>query len=177
MLLAVRTRGMLRKQGLTELNFESAEPTFDELAPAEFLARFPEGIYDIEAITLDGEELESEVEVSHVLPAPPEIVSPAMAACDDPVDVPPGPVTLDWNAVETSHPTIGTPDQPVEVERYEVALERPGSDLELFVELPPEVTSFEVPAIFLTPGVVKFEVLVKAENGNRTAEESCFMVP
>ncbi len=162
---------------MTELNFESAEPTFDELDPAEFFARFPEGTYDIEAITLDGEELESEVEISHVLPAPPEIVSPAMASCDDPVDVPAGPVTLDWNAVATSHPTIGAPGQPVALERYEVALERPGSDLELFVELPPEVTSFEVPAIFLTPGVVKFEILARAENGNRAADERCFMVP
>jgi hypothetical protein len=45
------------------------------------------------------------------------------------------------------------------------------------MELPPDVTSFPVPSLFTdTPGVVKFEVLVKAENGNRTAGESCFDV-
>ena len=71
-LLDIRTRSKLRLQGLTELRFESAEPTFDELDPSEFFSRFPEGIYEVEAETLEGDELESEVEISHVLPAPPE---------------------------------------------------------------------------------------------------------
>ena len=39
------------------------------------------------------------------------------------------------------------------------------------------MTSFPVPALLTDePGVIKFEVLVKAENGNRTAEESCFEI-
>jgi hypothetical protein len=173
LMLAVRARGMLRKQGLTELLFESAEPGFDDLAPEEFFERFPEGTYEIEALTLEGEELESEIEISHVMPAPPEITNPPTASCDDPVVVVP-PVTLEWEEVVGSHPDIGTPGQPVEVERYEVALER--EDLELFVELTDDITSFEVPPLFLTPGETKFEVLVKAENGNRTAVEYCFEI-
>lgn len=70
-LLGITTRSKLRLQGLTELQFESAEPTFDELDPSKFFRRFPEGneIYEIEADTLDGGELESEVEIYHVLPA------------------------------------------------------------------------------------------------------------
>ena len=36
-----------------------------------FFERFPEGIYEIEGKALDGEELESETEVTHIMPAPP----------------------------------------------------------------------------------------------------------
>ena len=59
-LLKARVRGALRRQGMTELFFESAEPTFDELDPANFFARFPAGEYEIEGLTLNGEEIESE---------------------------------------------------------------------------------------------------------------------
>ena len=59
-MLNVRVRGRLKRQGLTEFFFESAEPTFDELDPEKFFRRFPEGEYDIEGYTLDWEEKESE---------------------------------------------------------------------------------------------------------------------
>ena len=49
----------------------ATEPSFDELAPAAFFKRFPEGIYEIEAITLEDEEMEGEVRLSHVLAGPP----------------------------------------------------------------------------------------------------------
>jgi hypothetical protein len=177
LLLDVLARGQLRNHGLTELTFESAEPTFDELSAAEILARFPEGVYEIEAITLGGTELESEVELSHVLPAPPKVVFPAYTPCNKPPVVVTAPVTIDWNAVTKSHPSIGVPGQTIEVERYEVALERLNEDLNLFVELQPGVTAFNVPSLFTRrPGVVKFEVLVKADNGTRTAVESCFRI-
>ena len=74
-LLFVRVKGRLRQQGLTELFFESAEPTFDDLPPDEFFARFPPGIYEVEGKTLDRQELESETELTHVLPAAPENVT------------------------------------------------------------------------------------------------------
>ena len=56
-LLNIWVRGRLRQQGLTEMFFESAEPRFDELSPARFFRRFPEGTYEIEGMTLDGKEL------------------------------------------------------------------------------------------------------------------------
>ncbi|GAG89896.1 unnamed protein product, partial [marine sediment metagenome] len=40
-MLNVRVSGRLRRQGLTEIFFESAEPTFDELTPKRFFRRFP----------------------------------------------------------------------------------------------------------------------------------------
>ena len=39
-LLEIKAKGGLRKQGLTEVFFESAEPTFDELTAEEFFERF-----------------------------------------------------------------------------------------------------------------------------------------
>ena len=53
-MLDVRVSGRLQKQGLTEIFFESAEPTFDELSPQKFFRRFKEGIYEIEGKTLEG---------------------------------------------------------------------------------------------------------------------------
>ena len=70
--LKITTQGSMRKHGLTELFFESAEPRFpDEITLSEFFRRFPAGEWEIEARTIEGEELEGTVELSHVLAAPP----------------------------------------------------------------------------------------------------------
>ena len=74
-LLNIRVRSKLRRQGLTELFFESAEPTFDELDPEVFFARFPEGVYEWEGMTLDSQEIEGEVYLSHIIPEAPVVVS------------------------------------------------------------------------------------------------------
>ena len=173
--LDIKAKRRLRHQGLTELRFESAEPTFDELDPEDFFARFPEGPYEIKGMGLDGETLLSTATISHVMPAPPEFIAPAQADCDDPLVVT-APVTISWEEVDASHPDLGE-EGDIEVARYELAVEQLDGDLTFFVELPPEVTSFPVPALFTDePGAIKFEVLVKAENGNRTASESCFEI-
>src|SRR5919106_4351715 len=70
-LLHIFSRGRLRRQGLTQLSLESAEPPFDELAPADFFRRFPEGRYEIEARAQDGATIEGRAILSHVLAAPP----------------------------------------------------------------------------------------------------------
>jgi len=179
-MLNIRARGRLRRQGLTELAFESAEPTFDELTPAEFFARFPEGVYDIEGITLSGEERENEVTITHVLPAPPVgLAVSGIAAPDDcdegVVPIVGNPVVLSWDAVTTSHPDIGKPG-PVDVTRYELAVEIEGdSTLKLEVDLPPDLTSLEIPPGFINQGEeFKFQVLVTDAGGNETSSESCF---
>lgn len=76
-MLNIHLRGHLRRQGLTELFFESAEPPFEigeadevTLAPEEFFARFPEG-EEVSGITLGGDELESTEIITHLMPAPP----------------------------------------------------------------------------------------------------------
>jgi len=196
-ILTVKVGGRLKRQGLTEIFFESAEPTFDELSPSRFFRRFPAGIYEIEGKTLEGEELESEVLLTHVMPAPPEPTVnglPMATVCDedDPgfdITETTAPVTIAWPAVMTSHPDPnggGAGVQPpvdVVIHNYEVVLE---VELEIngeeftsvmHVVLPPGETSLTVPAEFIAQGdEFKYEVLAREESFNQTAVESCFIV-
>lgn len=170
---------------MTELFFESAEPSFDELLPEEFFRRFPAGEYEVEGRTTDGIELESEVEVSHIMPAPAEVTvnyMPAAENCD--VDKLPvvddDDVILRWDSVKVSHPYIGV-EGPVTIHNYEVVVEIDGTSWKTSTILPPEVTTFEIPEEILelsdqNDGEVKFEVLARAKNYNQTAIESCFVV-
>ncbi|MGD8693580.1 MAG: hypothetical protein PVI74_06990, partial [Syntrophobacterales bacterium] len=183
--------------------FESAEPTFDELTPEQFFRRFPEGMYEIEGRTLEGDELESEDLFRHVMPAQPglqidgsvqiqvggETDTIIKGKCDDesplydPVEVSGDTVLIDWDAVTTSHPTIGDPGD-IEVALYqivlEVELEVDGEEFTsvLSVNLPPDMTEWTVPEEFIALGdEFKYEILVKeATGGNQTAVESCFIV-
>ncbi len=182
-LLRVATRGRLTHQGLTEIFFESAEPTFDELLPEEFFHRFPEGEYTILGRTLDGEEIFSESEITHLMPAPPENITvsgvDAAEDCDvEPLPAVSTPVVISWDPVTMSHPDLGRTGEPIEVTNYQVVVEREEPELLLLsVELPPGATSFEVPEDFtdLDSGDgFKFEILVREESGNQTAVESCF---
>jgi hypothetical protein len=178
-ILSVTAKGRLGKQGLTELDFESAELPFDELSPGAFFRRFPEGEYEIE-ITRGKKELEETVELSHVLAAPPSNVrvsgKPAAESCDaTPLPTASEPVLVDWDPVTTSHPEIGD-DGPVEIVRYQFFVEQ--DDVSFGVDLPPEVTEFEVPtAITSGGGTFKFEIIARTAELNNTAIESCFVVP
>jgi hypothetical protein len=182
-MLDISVRGRLRRQGLTEIFFESAEPTFDELSPEKFFRRFPEGKYEIEGQTLDGEELESTAEVTHLMPAPPDNVkvSGLMAAADcdvDPLPEPSEPIVISWDEVKRSHPDLGRRDEPIEVVKYQVVVEREEPTPLLFsVDLPPTVTELMLPPDLIAPGdELKFEILVREASGNQTAVESCFVV-
>lgn len=183
-LMNISVRGSLRRQGMTEFFFESDEPRFDELPPAKFFRRFPEGTYEIEGLTLDGEELEGEVELSHVLAGPPANVmvngEPSAVNCDAELPVVSEPVTISWSPVTLSHPTLGTTGVAVTVQQYQFVgeFDREGTpdQLVFVVDLPPDVTSFEMPEDFtgLAEDEIKFEIVTKLDNGNQTAVESCF---
>jgi hypothetical protein len=178
-ILLLQARGRLFKQGMTQFFLESAEPSFDELAPADFFRRFPEGVYEIEATTAARQELEARVWLSHVLAAPPGNVrvsgQPAAESCDAP-ELPSvsEPVVIDWDPVTRSHPTIGKRGA-VEIVRYQLFVER--DDVKFSVDLPPDVTRFEVPAEIIALGdEFKFEIIARTATGNNTAIESCFLV-
>lgn len=179
-MLLVYVNGRLRRQGLTELFFESAEPTFDGLSPEEFFRRFPEGTYEIEGKTLEGDELESEAEVTHVMPAPPVVkVNGVDAAedCDAELPVVSDPVTISWDPVTLSHPDLGTSGVEIEVVNYEVVVEIDETPFRTSTILPPDATSFQVPSeILALSDEVKFEVLVREASFNQTAVESCFVL-
>ena len=181
-ILSIKVKGNLQNQGLTELFFESAEPTFDELSPEEFFNRFPEGIYEIEGLTLERDKLESEVELTHLMPAPAGNVRVSGIAaaenCDvEPLPVVSQPVIISWDPVTGSHPYLGRTGEAIEVDRYQVVVEQEELGLDFSVNLPPYVTELEIPAGFIALGEeFKFEILVREESGNQTAIESCFVV-
>jgi hypothetical protein len=194
LLLEVEADGMLAEQGMTELAFESAEPTFDDLPAAEFFDRFPEGMYTISAETLDGPKLKSKARVTHTMPAPPDgitvsgtPVDPEAVDCDS-EELPEveAPVTIVWAEVTMSHPDPeggGAGVQPpiaVAINNYEVVLEVEtdgGFESVFSVVLPPDETSMTVPAEFLALGdEFKFEILAREESFNQTAVESCFVL-
>ncbi len=193
-LLSVRAQSKLRQQGMTEIFFESAEPTFDELTPEEFFDRFEPGTYEIEGKTLEGDELESETELTHLMPAPPRPTVngvPMAVQCDEEepgYDAPEvtAPITIAWPAVTTSHPDLGSPQgsREIVIHNYQLVVETEietaaGEELEVLISLilPPEVTSVEIPEGFiaLSDGF-KYEVLVREESFNQTATESCFLL-
>lgn len=173
----LRAAGRMARQGLTQLIFESAEPKFSELAPAEFFRRFPEGTYEIDAVSLTGEEIEGAVVLSHVMAAPVGNITvngiPAAENCDAPsLPAVTEPVIIDWDPVTTSHPTIGKTG-PVEISRYQFFVEREG--VKISIDLPPTVTQFTVPEEILELGdEFKFEIIARTSTGNNTAIESCF---
>jgi hypothetical protein len=200
-MLNVSVRGRLRRQGLTEIFFESAEPTFDELTPKRFFRRFPEGTYEVEGRTLEGDELESEMLLTHVIPAPPGGVTLNATAdpldegqCDDedPAAFDPPEVTLvddtvtiEWGEVTMSHPEIVDGPgvglgsvQPVDIYNYEVVVEvelDSGFTSVMHVVLPPEETALTLPVEFVAQGdEFKYEILAREVSYNQTATESCF---
>jgi hypothetical protein len=201
-MLIVWVTGRLRRQGLTEIFFESAEPTFDELDPHRFFRRFPEGEYEIEGQTLDWQELESEAELTHVMPSPPEPTvngEPVAENCDDEdPDYAPAMVmddegvTIEWPPVTMSHPDAdgaGAGIQPpveVTIVNYEVVLEveaeNPDDEEDTYesifsIKLPHWVNSVSIPEEYIDQGdTFKYEVLAREESYNQTAVESCFVL-
>ncbi len=189
--LDVKLRGRLRRQGLTEIFFESAEPNFEELSPVEFFDRFPAGTYEIEGVTLEGDKLESETEITHAMPAPPKPTvngEPSNgSSCDEdeePVTVS-GPVVIAWPKVDKTHPDLGEPrnSDEITINNYEVVVEVEfevdGEDFAsvFSVILPPDVTSMTIPAEFIAQGEeFKYEVLAREESFNQTAVECFFKV-
>jgi len=179
-ILFLKAKGRLARQGLTQLFWESAEPPFDELPPEKFFRRFPEGKYEIEARTLEGEEIEAEVMLSHVLAAPVGNVTvnglPAAEDCDADLPSVSDPVIIDWDPVTTSHPEIGKKGKKVTIARYQFFVEQ--GDVKLAVDLPPSVTQFRVPSsITKLGGEFKFEIIARTTTSNNTAIESCYTVP
>ncbi len=178
LLLRVTPGGNLLLQGMTQLFFESAEPSFDELDPEEFFARFPAGFYEVSGLSLEGAEMESAARLSQVLADRVRNVTVAGQAaaenCDSSLPVVSDPVLIDWDPVTTHHPDLGA-SGPVAIERYQFFVER--DNVKLAVDLPPDVTQFLVPSEILALGSeFKFEIIARTSRNNNTAVESCFIV-
>ncbi len=66
--LDVRPRGSIGVIGITELFFESAEPSLQDLPLEELLEMFPEGQYWVFGRTAEGQRMWGTAELSHDIP-------------------------------------------------------------------------------------------------------------
>jgi len=152
-----------KELGMTELFFEGAEPNLDDVPLDVLLALFPEGEYDFEGVTVDGDEIEGEGRLSHAIPAGPEVEA----------DVGPGSkLVIRWSEVDA--PPEDFPGRRIDVVAYQVIV---GS---FQVTLPAGRTSVTVPPEFvetLASGEQLFEVLAIEANGNQTLTEGSFDLP
>ena len=162
----------LKKQGLTELFFESSEPSLDEVSLDEFLARFPEGEYEFEGRTINGVELESEAILTHVIPAGPEIISP-LSLTDEPPVVDPNDFVIQWEPVTE---TI-TGSEDIEIVGYQVIVEQEEPLRVFSIDLPASVTSVMIPPEFFhqQDTLHKFEVLAIEASKNQTITSGEFI--
>ena len=72
-IFSVAAKGPYKDLGLTELFFEGAEPSLDDVPLEDLLKLFPEGEYEFEGVTVDGEETEGEAFFSHAIPDGPDV--------------------------------------------------------------------------------------------------------
>lgn len=182
-LIDVRLSGSMAEQGLTEFFFESSEPGFDELDPLDFLARFPDGIYDVEGQTVEGEDIEGEAILSSVLPAAPVVYigerdNTANEGCEEDTTLDPpaslntdGSLPVRWDPVTTHHQDLGSAGE-IRIEVYQLVLE--GTDSELSIQLDADITAFLLPASLVESGDnVKIEVIARDATHNQVATEAC----
>ena len=185
--LDVRTKGSLARFGVTEQFNETSEPVMAELVDGldfdcdepeftleELFELFPEGIYEFEGETVEGELLEGEATLSHVIPAPPDIVAPEEGAEVDPDDT-----VIMWNRVdEPILPGLGrAPSDDVDIVGFHVVVDRedPQPLVVFTADLPADATEVTVPPEFLQAGATyKFEILQIDVSGNQTIAESEF---
>lgn len=156
--------GSVRKTGLTELFFESAEPGFEELPLDQFLARFPAGEYRFTGETITGKKMLSKAKLTHALPEGPVLLLPAEGAVLNPNNV-----ALSWEPVADP---AGS-----EIVRYEVLVVEDGSVPKrvLSATVPATATSMIVPPTFLVRNAsYKWEILAIETGGNQTLSEGTF---
>ncbi len=141
----------LRALGLTELFFESGEPT-----PEEVLGLFPEGEYTFRARLLEGGFATGTATLSHeFLPAP------GCSPCNG--------ETTDPNNTVVTWTDVGAVS-------YEAIVENEDLGVIFSAILLPPVTEVLVPPTFLQPGTeYEAEVLAIGANGNKTISEGSFV--
>jgi hypothetical protein len=154
--------GQLKKLGLTELFWESEEPSFDEMPLEEFLALFPEGEYTFSGKTVDGERLAGSALFSHDIPSGPVVVSPEEGSV-----VPADAAVVVW---EPAAEPAG-----IDIVGFQVIVEREDEARTFQVDLPATATSVTIPPEFLEANTgYKVEVLAIEASGNQTITEVSF---
>jgi hypothetical protein len=154
--------GQLKKLGLTELFWESEEPSFDEMPLEEFLALFPEGEYTFSGKTVEGERVTGSALLSHDIPSGPVVVSPEEGGV-----VPADAAVVVW---EPAAEPAG-----IDIVGFQVIVEREDEARTFQVDLPATATSVTIPPEFLEANTgYKVEVLAIEASGNQTITEVSF---
>lgn len=162
-IFAVQGKGPYRMLGLTELFFEGAEPSLDEVPLAVLLGLFPAGRYKFSGTSLEGEDVARSARLTHAIPAAP--VATATVEKD-------GGVVISWE--EVTGPPPGFPALPITIVGYQVLV---GA---FQVRVPATTFSLTVSPEFvaaLGAGTHSFEVLAIEAGGNQTITEGAFVLP
>lgn len=149
---------------MTELFFEGAEPSLDDVPLDELLALFPEGKYKFIGTTVEGQSLMSTSTLTHAVPAGPSNVFAQVGPGDT--------LIISWDAV--TGPPAGFPNKPIVIAGYQVIV---GA---FQVTVPGSITSVTVSPEFvgsLGSGEHGFEVLAIEAGGNQTITADSFTLP
>jgi hypothetical protein len=160
----VEGSGPYKNLGLTELFFEGAEPSLNEVPLAELLNLFPEGEYKFVGKTVENDKIIGRAMLTHAIPAGPSNVSAVLGAGNS--------LVISWNGV--TGPPAGFPNRPITIAGYQVIV---GS---FQVTLPATKRSVTVSPEFvesLTTGDHEFEVLAIEAGGNQSITEGTFRKP
>lgn len=161
-IFVVEGSGPYADLGMTELFFEGAEPSLDDVPLSRLLARFPEGRYRFTGTTVDDAPIGRRATLSHAIPAAP-VVSSQVAGNN---------ITIRWLPV-VSTPS-GFPVRPIDIIGYQVIVDP------FQVTLPDSSTQVTLPVEFaasLGKGTHPFEVLAIDVSGNQTITEGTFTIP
>lgn len=171
-IFALEPKQQLRRQSISGIFFESAEPPNAEVPIEEFLARFPEGQYAVRGRTLDGKRITGAATFTHAIPAGPVITFPQDSAL-----VPASNLVVTWD-----HVTTTITGEPFNRTGYQVIITKDAPDdphgfsrPTLDVHVLSSVTSLTVPDQFLEPNTgYELEVLVLETSGNQTISSIFF---
>jgi hypothetical protein len=153
----VEGQGAYGDLGLTELFFEGAEPSLDEVPLEELLDLFPEGEYEFEGETVDGSKIVGSGTLSHDIPDGPCIILPKSGK-----KVSRSNTVIQWKPVKSP--------QGIQIVGYEVIVGNSS------FKLPASQTSLKVPPEILMPKTAyEFEVLAIEIGGNQTITSSSFV--
>jgi len=157
----VKAQGAFGALGLSEMFFEGAEPSLDEVPLETLLGLMPEGRYTFTGVTVAGSRLTSRPTLSHAVPAGPSVSTEVNGET----------VIIRWEPV--TGPPEGFPNRAIVITGYQVIVDT------FQVTLPASSTSVAVPEELiqsLDPGPHTFEVLAIEASGNQSITSGFFVI-
>lgn len=178
LMLAVKPQAQLKAVTMASIFFEGREPSIDEFSFEE-LKSFPEGQYEVHALSHDGTSVVGVASFSRNVPAPPTLVYPKMAEEEaaGEVVVPTDGLVIQWEDVTETIDGGSLTITGYEVIITKVEHEDPnGFSRPMYdVHVGPEQNSLGVPADFLEPETFyELEILALEQSGNQTITVSFF---